>query len=116
MKGVEGAVIYITNVRVRRTWTPPSSPPRLISLSDQMGVGGGGCIIYQMASKWRKDIHHCPPFKLDPTDAAISQTHQCWAAAEGSPAETFPSVAASQTAHNLCCQLPHIEFYSNLLS
>lgn len=32
----EGAVIYITNVRVRRTWTPLISP-RLISLSDQIG-------------------------------------------------------------------------------
>lgn len=32
-----GAVIYITNVRVRRTWTPLVSP-RLISLSDQMGM------------------------------------------------------------------------------
>ncbi|KAI9529781.1 hypothetical protein NQZ68_008020 [Dissostichus eleginoides] len=32
-----GAVIYITNVRVRRTWTPLISP-RLISLSDQMGM------------------------------------------------------------------------------
>lgn len=32
-----GAVIYITNVRVRRTWTPLISPC-LISLSDQMGM------------------------------------------------------------------------------
>lgn len=32
-----GAFIYITNVRVRRTWTPLISP-RLISLSDQMGM------------------------------------------------------------------------------
>lgn len=32
-----GAVIYITNVRVRRTWTPLISL-RLISLSDQMGM------------------------------------------------------------------------------
>lgn len=32
-----GSVIYITNVRVRRTWTPLISP-RLISLSDQMGM------------------------------------------------------------------------------
>lgn len=32
-----GAVIYITNVRVRRTWTPLVSL-RLISLSDQMGM------------------------------------------------------------------------------
>lgn len=49
-----------------------------------------GCIIHQIASKWRKDIHHCPPFKLDPTDVAISQTHQYSALAEGSPAETSP--------------------------
>lgn len=32
-----GAVIYITNVRVRRTWTHLISP-RLISLPDQMGM------------------------------------------------------------------------------
>lgn len=32
-----GAVIYITNVRVRRTWTHLISP-RLISLRDQMGM------------------------------------------------------------------------------
>lgn len=78
-----GAFIYITNVRVRRTWAPLAFPC-LVSLSDQTG----GCIIHQTASKWRKDIHHCPPIKLDPTDVAISQTHQYSGPAEGSYAET----------------------------
>lgn len=79
-----GAVIYITNVRVRRTWTPPS--PRASSAS----LIRWGCIIHQTASKWRKDIHHCPPFKLDPTDVAIIQMHQYSVLAESSPAETSP--------------------------
>lgn len=49
-----------------------------------------GCIIHQAVSKWREDIHHCPPFKLDGADVAISQRHQYSRAGEGSPADTHP--------------------------
>lgn len=56
----------------------PPSAERLISLSDQMGIHNTS-----YTSKWRKDIHHCPPFKFDPTDMAISQTHQYSSIGEG---------------------------------
>lgn len=62
--------------------------PCLVSLSDQTG----GCIIHQTASKWRKDIHHCPPFKLDPTDVAISQTHQYSGPTERLLCRDIPSI------------------------
>ena len=60
-----------------------------------------GCIIHQTASKWREDIHHCPPFILDPTDMAISQTHQYSVQAEGFHREMLASVDI--VCYKPCC-------------
>ena len=60
-----------------------------------------GCIIHQTASKWREDIHHCPPFILDPTDMTISQTHQYSVQAEGFHRETLASVDI--VCYKPCC-------------